>query len=121
MNIQRIGEVCLLTQDVPRLADFYRRLLGVLPGEDGENWGHQFVLARETSLAILRDDHPRRGQSAVLVFTVADMDQACRRVRDMGAELVEPPTPRPWGVVSMCVRDPDGNRVYLRCFAGQQA
>lgn len=25
----RLGEVCLLTDDVPRLADFYRALLGV--------------------------------------------------------------------------------------------
>ena len=39
----RISEVCLLTNDAPRLASFYRRLLGV--EENCSDETHQFVLA----------------------------------------------------------------------------
>lgn len=110
----RLGEVCLLTRDVPRLAGFYRKLLGVPSGGDGENREHQFVLARETALTVMRDDRPREGQSAALAFTVEDMDEAYARVRALGAEILEGPAKRPWGAVNMSFRDPDGNTVYLR-------
>lgn len=116
MKIERIGEVCLLTHDVARLAGFYRELLGAVPGGDAEDGTHQFVLAGETALTVMRDDSPRSGQSAALAFTVADMDAACRRVLAMGAEIIEPPTVRPWGAVNMSFRDPDGNVVYFRSF-----
>lgn len=116
----KIGEVCLLTTDVPRLAAFYRKLLGVLPGEDEDNWGHQFVLTRETCLTVMRDDHPRMGQSAALAFTVEDMDAAYQRVLAIGAQIVEPPQTRPWGAVNMSFQDPDGNIVYFRAFPAEQ-
>ncbi len=38
----RIGEVCLMTRDVIRLADFYRQLLGI-EGECSDPV-HQFIL-----------------------------------------------------------------------------
>ena len=37
-----IGEVCLLTNDVPRLAAFYKQLLGVENGSDDET--HRVLL-----------------------------------------------------------------------------
>ena len=116
MGIERIGEVCLLTSDVPHLADFYRKLLDVPPGEDAGNWGHQFVLVKETSLSIIRDDTPRSGQGAVLAFTVKDIHAARQRLLAMGVEIAEPPTARPWGAVNMSFWDPDGNLVFFRCF-----
>lgn len=120
MKIRRIGEVCLLTDDVVRLASFYRKLLGVLPGEDVADEMHQFVLAEETALTVMRDDHPREGQSAVLAFTVEDIQEAHQRVQEMGAEIVEPPTVRPWGAVSMSFCDPDGNMVFFRSFKKEE-
>lgn len=49
----KIGEVCLLTNDVPRLASFYRQLLGVEESSNDET--HQFVLAEETALTVYND------------------------------------------------------------------
>ena len=43
----KIGEVCLLTNNVPRLASFYRQLLGVEESSSDEI--HQFILAEETA------------------------------------------------------------------------
>ena len=41
-----IGEVCLLTNDVPRLAGFYKELLGVENGSNDET--HQFIISEGT-------------------------------------------------------------------------
>lgn len=116
MKIESIGEVCLLTGNVPRLADFYRHLLDLEPGGDASDGMHQFILSEGTALTVMWDDAPRTGQSAALAFTVPDMDAAYQRVTALGAPIIEPPTVRPWGAVNMSFRDPDGNAVYFRSF-----
>ena len=111
--MMHLGEVCLLTEDVPRLAAFYRDLLG-LPAQES-NPVHDTILPQEPMLTVYNDGQPRQpGQSITLAFTVEDMDAAYAHVRDMGAQIVTPPAKRPWGAVNMCLRDPDGNLVYLR-------
>lgn len=114
----RIGEVCLLTGDVPRLAAFYRGLLG-LPGGDSDPV-HQTLLAEETMLTVYNDGSQKnnRNENICLAFTVEDMGKAYEKVLRMGAEIIEGPTPRPWGAVNMSFFDPDGNVVYLRGFPG---
>lgn len=107
-----LGDVCILTRDVPRLAKWYRTLLGVAGESDDPV--HQFVLAQEPSLTILQDESERTGQGMCVAFTVEDMDAAYAHVQAMGAEVVTPPVKRPWGAVNLCLRDPDGNLVYLR-------
>lgn len=114
-----IGEVCLLTDDVVRLAGFYRQLLELEPAGE-EDATHQTLLARETMLTVLLDEAASRamGQRMALAFTVADVDKAHERLLAMGAVILEPPTTRPWGACNLCLRDPDGNRVYLRSLPG---
>ena len=111
----RIGEVCLLTGNVPRLAAFYRELLG-MPGGDNDPV-HQTLLAEETMLTVYNDGLRKnnRNENICLAFTVEDMGKACERVQRMGAKIIEPPTARPWGAVNMSFYDPDGNVIYLRC------
>lgn len=112
----RIGEVGLMTNDVIRLANFYRRILH-LQGSD-ENPMHQFVIAEETTLTIANDNltPEQRGQnqSICLAFTVDDVDQEYAHLKSMGVEIVEEPTNRPWGARNMHFLDPDGNHVYFR-------
>ena len=48
-----IGEVCSLTNDVPRLAAFYKQLLGVENGSNDET--HQFIISEETALTVYND------------------------------------------------------------------
>lgn len=107
-----LGEVCMLTRDVPRLAAFYKALLKADNGSDDPF--HQTILPAEPMLTILRDDGIRAGQSMCIALTVEDMDEAYAHVQAIGAEVVEPPQKRPWGAVNMSLRDPDGNIVYLR-------
>ena len=112
----RIGEVCLLTNDVKRLAAFYKQLLETENGSDDEI--HQFILTEETALTIYNDGTVKnnQNQNICLAFTVNDMEEAYEKVIALGAQVIEPPTKRPWGAVNMSFYDPDSNIVYLRSF-----
>ena len=112
----KIGEVCLLTNDVRRLANFYKRLLENDNGSDDEV--HQFIIAEETALAIYNDGTVRnnQNQNICLAFTVDDIEREYQRVLALGAKVIEPPTKRPWGAVNMSFYDPDDNVIYFRCF-----
>ena len=112
----KIGEVCLLTNDVLKLASFYKQLLGVDNGSEDET--HQFIIAEETSLTIYNDGTAKnnQNQNICLAFTVDEIDQAYEKVQALGAEIIEPPTKRPWGAVNMSFRDPDNNMIFFRSF-----
>ncbi len=115
----KIGEVCLLTGDTVRLADFYRRLLRT--GGANDDPVHQVILGEETALTVYNDGSLRKqtGQSICLAFTVTDVDAEYERLRGMGVTVVERPATRPWGARNMSLLDPDGNLVYLRSFPEQ--
>jgi len=111
--MMHLGEVCLLTHDVPRLAAFYRALLG-LPAQQSDPV-HETILPQEPMLTLYNDGQPRQpGQSITLAFTVEDIHAAHQRLLAMSADILEPPTQRPWGAINMILRDPDGNIIYLR-------
>ena len=115
-----LGEVSILTDDVPRLAAFYKALLGVENGSDDAT--HQTIIARETMLTVYDDGQPKgSGQRVCLAFTVEDVRAEHERLKALGAEIIDPPTARPWGAVNMSFRDPDGNAVYLRSFPKGEA
>ncbi len=111
-----LGEVCILTNHVVRLADFYKSLLDIDNGSNDEV--HQTILAEETMLTVYNDGRQgnRTGQNMCIAFTVDDIDKEYQRVVSLGAAVIEPPAVRPWGAVSMSFADPDGNIVYLRSF-----
>lgn len=69
------GEVGLLTNDVCRLADFYKRLLGIGNGSDDPV--HQCLIAEETALTIYNDGTAKnnQNQNICLAFTVEDIEQ----------------------------------------------
>ena len=111
-----LGEVCLLTNDVRRLADFYKRLLGTDNSSDDET--HQFIITEGTALSIYNDGTVKNNdnQNICLAFTVDDIERAYEKVKAMGARIIEAPAKRPWGAVNMSFYDPDNNVIYLRQF-----
>lgn len=112
----KLGEVCLLTDDVVRLANFYKQLLGTDNGSSDSI--HQTIIAEETMLTVYNDGEPRpqTANHIQLAFTVEDVDREYERLCAMGAVIVSPPASQPWGARNMCFLDPDGNRIFLRCF-----
>ncbi|MBR3739806.1 MAG: VOC family protein [Clostridia bacterium] len=113
----KIGEVCLLTNDVRRLAGFYKKLLETENGSDDE--AHQFILTEETALTVYNDGTLKNNQNICLAFTVEDMEKACEKVLALGARIIESPTKRPWGAMNMSFYDPDNNVIFFRCFSKQ--
>lgn len=115
----RVGEVCLLTNDVIRLSNFYKTLFGI---DNGSNdTVHQFILSEETTLAVYNDGVERKSnpRNICIAFTVDDVDIEFERVKTLGVEIVSPPTIRPWGAKNMSFLDPDGNLITFRCFPKQ--
>lgn len=116
----KVGEICFLTNDVLRLSAFYGQLLGLENNSDSPI--HQTLIAEETMLTIFNDGTRKENnnRNICIAFTVEDMDAACRQLKALGAEIIQPPAKQPWGTVNMCFLDPDGNQVYLRCFPKKQ-
>lgn len=112
----RVGEVGLLTNDVIRLADFYKALLDIENGSNDKV--HQTLIAEETMLTIYNDGSTKnnKNQNICLAFTVADMDKEYQKLLELGAEIIEKPQMRPWGTCNMSFYDPDRNIIYFRSF-----
>ncbi len=111
-----LGEVCLLTNNVPRLAAFCKQLLGVENGSNDET--HQFIIPEGTALTVYNDGTVKnnRNENICLAFTVDDIGREYEKVLALGAKIIEPPTKRPWGAVNMSFYDPDNNMVFFRSF-----
>lgn len=112
----KIGEVSLLTNDVPRLATFYKQLLEIENNSNDET--HQFLITEGTTLTIYNDGTVKnnQNQNICLVFTVDDIEKKYRKVLAMDARIIEEPTIRPWGAINMSFYDPDNNKIIFRTF-----
>lgn len=112
----RISEVSLLTNDVLRLASFYKQLLEI--ENDREDTIHQFLITEGTALTIYNDGSVKnnQNQNICLAFTVDNIENEYKKVLAMGARIIEAPTERPWGAVNMSFYDPDNNVIFLRSF-----
>lgn len=112
----RIGEVCLLTSDVIRLANFYKLLFGI--DNESNDDTHQFIISEETTLTVYNDGMERKSNqhNICIAFTVDDVDAEYARLVKLGVRIVDPPKLRPWGAKNMSFLDPDNNLITFRCF-----
>lgn len=112
----RIGEVGLLTNDVHRLANFYKTFLQVDNGSNDPV--HQTIISDETTLTIYNDGSVKnnQNQNICIAFTVEHIDEEYQRLLKLDVEIIEPPKERPWGAINMSFYDPDRNIIYLRSF-----
>jgi catechol 2,3-dioxygenase-like lactoylglutathione lyase family enzyme len=114
----RFTGVCLVTQDVPRLVAFYRKVLR-LPHEEGNVF--EIIPVEGAMLSIYTADGMEKMApgslkdagfgSYTLEFEVEDVDSEHERLVAEGVEIVKPPTTQSWGRRSVWFRDPDGNVV----------
>ena len=123
----------IVTDEVPRLAGFYARLLGV-PVALNDYYvevqaGPAFVgFSRRRFTEYRDDDGPdpagtgrQRRDEVILDFLVDDVDAEYGRITALGVEWVMPPTTQPWGNRSMIFRDPAGNLVNVFSRPGPEA
>lgn len=118
----RIDLITILTDDVPRLAAFYRDLLGFTVVTDMGGYvefaseGVRFSICARTVMyeATGHDSfaRPASGQQFELAFPVASpeaVDSSYERLLAQGATAVKGPADMPWGQRTAFFADPDGN------------
>lgn len=119
----KFASLGLVTDDLPRLSDFYVNLLGVEPtlpfgGEDyAELHAEGCVLALVTKRGVDQFNAgaaaAAENRSAILEFEVDDVDGERSRLDASVTEWVQDPVSQPWGNRSMLFRDPDGNLINV--------
>lgn len=116
-----LASIRILSTDVPRLVDFYERLIGaparwVSPAFGAVAAGQtEVAVAGVGSLALGNTPgvaEPAANRSVYIEFLVDDVDAEFARIREsIVDEFVLEPTTMPWGNRSMLFRDPDGNLI----------
>lgn len=124
MNIQtrktiQLTHVCLLTENVSRLTEFYQTVLGLQVTFKNENYSE--LSAGNCTLAVFqRESHERLAphsvetilnRSVMLEFQVENVDKEYERLQQCDIKFVKLLTSQPWGTRSFYFRDPDGNLV----------
>lgn len=117
----RLINVCLITEDVRRLVDFYEPVLQRKAAWSGGDYAEfatgGAVLAIFSSAAqenyIPQSAEAGKNHSVVLEFQIANADEEYHRLQGIVKNWVKPPTTQPWGTRSIYFRDPDGNLVDL--------
>jgi catechol 2,3-dioxygenase-like lactoylglutathione lyase family enzyme len=110
---------------------FYRDALGLEVRNDVASQGFRWVTVGAPGQdvdIVLSQPHGGRSQAegdALLslvvqgslqaaIFRSDDLDATFERVRASGAEVLDEPATRPWGVRDCAVRDPSGNLVRIQ-------
>ncbi len=114
----KFAGLCLITENVLRLSEFYKKILNT-EGEDDDY--HMELKAHGTSIAIfsaggMEEMAPGSMKGAghgnfTINFEVDDPDAEYKKILAMGAAIVKPPQTYPWGSRSFWFRDPDDNIV----------
>ena len=109
-----LGEVCLETNDVIKMADFYRKVLNI--SSDCIDEVHQFIITEGTTLSIYNNGEVKnnQNQNISIAFTVDDVDNEYERLQNLGIYIIDAPKLQPWGAKNMHFYDPDDNHIYFR-------
>lgn len=103
----------LPVEDVERAQRHYRDALGF-----EIRWLHSggdIGAVSRDDIAIFFRRRTRPFEPVVHWIFAADIDATHEELRSLGARIVEPLEPKPWGLRQFTVEDIDGNRFYFHC------
>ena len=108
----------LITEDVPSLATFYEKILGVTgTGDDSyvelHPGGAILAIASRKAASFMHGGEwsASADRSVILEFEVDDVDAERARIGPAVTDWLQEPKDMPWGNSSMLFRDPDGNPI----------
>ncbi len=115
-------DVCLITDNVPALAEFYEKLFAVKAQGDDI---HSYVSVPGLGVAIydknaaMRDrpelDYSARGNDRLHIgFNCEDATKEYERIKSLGICVPTEPIVWPWGAKSFYFKDLDGNIILVR-------
>ncbi|MDR7414914.1 MAG: VOC family protein [Armatimonadota bacterium] len=119
--IRGLDNIGVAVSEVRRAVSFYQ-LLGFQPDYVTED--SAFLRAEGVALYLFRTEAPPPPSRSFdltgnplgldhLSFRVDDVDAACAALRDLGVTIERPPRDYEWGARAACLRDPDGNCIWL--------
>jgi catechol 2,3-dioxygenase-like lactoylglutathione lyase family enzyme len=116
--MKQLKSICLITQDVRALCDFYANVLELTPeGDDSfavfPTPGMGLTISSTTLLEAMSphssmDSNPG---DCFLEFEVDDVDIEYERLKMLNVEIIKQPTTQLWGLRSVWFRDPLGNKI----------
>ena len=118
----RLSHVGLYVTDVPKMTDFYTKVLGFVVSDGAEDGRitflsrnpsdhHQVVLVRGRSVE--QHETPMVQQVSFNVGTLANVQRAYRKVTEAGCDGIRPTSHgNAWSVY---FSDPEGNRIEMFC------
>ncbi len=109
------SRVLLHPVDFERSFRFYAESLGLHVYREwgsGSSRGTVFFLGGGF-LELSGSSRTTASENTWLWLQVRDVNTVGREFGDVGVEIIEPPTDKPWGLREMQIRDPDGLRIVI--------
>ena len=106
--------ICINTNSVPRLVDFYSRVLRAkAEGDNVHSVFGEFNLAIWNQGNIDEDEFKASEKFFTLIFEVDNVDDEYERLNnsDILIAFTSKPTTYPWGARAFGFKDPDGNNI----------
>ena len=108
-----LSEIAFFTDDVIKMTEYYRRLLGKAPDVVDED----IAIFKVGGVSLLIHTKSTTGESDLspenhFAFSVNDLDAACAQLAEQGLSLEVAPRDFDWGR-SAYLRDPDGQLIEL--------
>jgi lactoylglutathione lyase len=116
--IKGVNSVIIWTEDVKKLAPFYRDTLGLKASDTGDEFA-VFELGGSQQLALgAHSEVKGRSKEPNRVMINLDVDDAqaeYERLKGKGVQFIRPPSPEPQGdgMIIATLQDPDGNTLQL--------
>jgi len=106
----KLKEVCIETNDAPRLAEFYRIVLQEEPFVEGSHYGFSKIAVYNPG-----DVKVPKEKNVWLTFSDENIDALYERLllEIPDIEIISPPERKPWGAYSFWFVDPDGNKIAV--------
>lgn len=105
----KLRGACVQTHNIEIMVDFYKKIFGYDPDIDGgvdyRFYDDQVIIFK------LTDAKAPSTKDLALIYAVDDVDREYERLINLGIEIKNPPTDKPWGVKSFVINDPDGNTI----------
>ncbi len=118
----KLSDICIITEDVPLLTQFYEKVLQVKAIGDeihaslGIGSEGIAIYSKKAAESDMQFDFSTFWGSGnfTIGLNVDDVDQEYERLKSLPVEFITTPTTYPWGARSVHFRDPDGNIICFR-------
>lgn len=106
----RFEAICIYTNNAPRLAAFYEKLLREKPNVEGSHYGFSKIAVYDPGgVNVVKD------KNMSIMLSAGDLQAEYERLLNEIPDIAitSPPQRRPWGAYSFWFTDPDGNMVSI--------